>query len=180
MRYKSCNCHREGDADDGQSDGSYQSSNLDHHIYSSVDLYPVRPRDDHYTSEPMITRINDPWHCINDDPLPFNHHHPSTRLNGDCVQGVVILTSHDSDFSIKVTALTGPFSSYGIGRVKSHTYHFPLPPGTNIITWCSDSGFRYHPFPCYADLSYPSRSVISFPNTLDSLRKTYQLDHFHP
>jgi hypothetical protein len=128
----------------------------------------------------MVLRINDPWRCISDDPLPFNHYHPSTCLNGDCVQGVVILASHDCDFLVKVTALTGQFSSYGIGRVKSHTYRFPLPPGTNIITWCGDSGFRYHPFPKYADLSFPSRSVISFPNTLDSFRKTYELDPCHP
>jgi hypothetical protein len=155
------NYHMNRDAGDDQPDSPRQPSLLDHHVFSSIDLYPVRPWDEHCTSAPMVLRMNDPWRCISENPLPFNHHHPSTCLNGDCVQGVVILTSHDSDFLIKVTALTGQFSSYGIGRVKSHTYCFSLPSGTTLSPGVVTVDFditlfpNMPTFPSHPDQSYP-------------------------
>ena len=120
--------HTDSDSDD--SDDSVYS--WPHLAYSTSDIYPIRPHGIFYNSDPMVISVGDPWTCLH-DPLYPNHHHPSTALNGDCVQGIVVLTSTISCFPIKVTNVVD-YNIFGVGKIRSNTYSFLLHPGMNIIT----------------------------------------------
>jgi hypothetical protein len=157
----------------GDEQGFYSRPNQ-HPVYlPNVDIYPIRPHWCLYTSDPRILEEPHPWGCIQSS-YPFNHHYPSTPLNGDCVKGIVLLPSDHSRFPVKVTFVTD-YNAAGLGKLRSYTYCITLTPGVNIISWCTDSGFVYDPFPQPPLLlqQRPIQTSLSFPNFLDGLRKTY-------
>jgi hypothetical protein len=106
----------------GGEPGFYSRPNQ-HPVYlPEVDIFPIRPHGILYTSDPRVLEMPSPWWCIQSS-YPFNHHHPSTPLNGDCVTGIVLLTSEYSRFPIKVTFVT-EYDASGLGKLMSLLYYF--------------------------------------------------------
>jgi hypothetical protein len=97
------------------------------------------------------------------------------------VKGIVLLTSEHTRFPVKVTFVT-EYNAAGVGKLRSYTYCITLNPGVNIISWCTDSGFAYDPFPKPSLLfqNRPSHTLLLFPNFLDGMRKTYVLSSEFP